>query len=63
MTSTEITLEPEELEFLQKVFDSVREAKGIETHSSDANHIAAHIIELYQAGIRDPNELSNRLFG
>lgn len=61
MNPTETTLEPGELDLLQEVFDSVREAKGIEIHSTDASHIAAHIIELYQSGVRDPQELTKRV--
>lgn len=54
------TLEPSDLEFLQSVFDGIRQSKGIEIRSSDASHIAAQIIELYQAGVRDPDELTQR---
>ncbi|MCJ8508913.1 hypothetical protein MUU53_13435 [Rhizobium lemnae] len=54
------TLEPSDLKFLQSVFDGIRQTKGIEIRSSDASSIAAQIIELYQAGVRDPDELTQR---
>ncbi|WP_137134389.1 hypothetical protein [Rhizobium sp. FKY42] len=60
MNSEKITLEPSDLEFLQSVVDSIRQTKGIEIRSSDASQIAAQIIELYQSGVRDPDELTQR---
>lgn len=59
MNPTETTLEPGELDLLQEVFDSVRKAKGIEIHSTDASNIAARIIELYQSGVRDREQLQH----
>lgn len=59
MNFTDTTIDPCELNFLQEVFESVRQAKGIQIQSSDASNIAAHIIELYQSGVRDRQELQH----
>ncbi|MGN7294220.1 hypothetical protein [Rhizobium sp. SAFR-030] len=55
------TLEPQDLEFLQGCFDTIRRKRGLDGDNPVASHLAAQMIELYQAGVRDPHELNSRM--
>jgi hypothetical protein len=46
---------------LQACFDAVRRERGLINDEVLAATIAAQMIELYQTGIRDPRELSERV--
>lgn len=59
--ATEIILEPQDLDILQACFDAVRRERGFVHDDVFAAAIAAQMIELYQTGIRDPRELSERV--
>lgn len=58
--TTAIILEPQDLDVLQACFDEVRRERGL-IKDDVAATIAAQMIELYQTGIRDPRELSQRV--
>ncbi|MCY1665953.1 hypothetical protein [Rhizobium sp. SL86] len=58
--TTDIILEPRDLDVLQACFDAVRRERGL-IKDDVAATIAAQMIELYQTGIRDPRELSQRV--
>lgn len=57
----DIVLEPQDLDVLQACFDAVRRERGLINDEVLAATIAAQMIELYQTGIRDPRELSERV--
>ncbi|WP_165217457.1 hypothetical protein [Affinirhizobium pseudoryzae] len=59
--TTDIILEPQDLDVLQACFDAVRRKSGLINDEVLAATIAARMIELYQTGIRDPRELSERV--
>lgn len=54
-------MEPQELAFLKGIFNEVLQKRGLNNDTSAATTVAAQIIELYQTGIRDPQELSQRI--
>lgn len=49
--------EPNELAFLQTLFDDICAERGLSTGSIAANTLAAQIIQLYQQGVREPQDL------
>ncbi|MDO1584234.1 hypothetical protein [Rhizobium oryzicola] len=56
-----LTLEPQDLDFLQSYFDSVRHDKRIDINSRAATDLASQIIELYEDGARNREELDSRI--
>lgn len=54
-------MEPQELAFLKGIFNEILHKRGLNSDTRAASTLAAQIIELYQTGIRDPQELSQRL--
>jgi len=57
------TFEPNELAFLQRVFDGWCVERGITGGSLSASNLAAQIIQLYQQGVRDEKDLQIQLDG
>jgi len=57
------TFEPSELAFLQRFFDGMCAERGVAGGSVAANNLAAHIIQLYQQGVRDEKDLQVQLEG
>lgn len=61
-TSAETTvIEPQELSFLEDVFNDALKRRGLDNDTTAASNLAAQIIELYQIGVRDPQELDEKL--
>lgn len=56
-------VDPDELFLLQKVFDEVCRVKNISPDGERAADCARRIFALYEAGIRDPQELREMLTG
>ena len=54
-------IEPQELSFLKEVFNDALKRRGMDNDPTAASNLAAQIIELYQTGVRDPQELNERL--
>jgi hypothetical protein len=55
--------EPAELAFLQRFFDGACVERGLPGGSVAANNLAAQIIQLYQQGVRDEQDLNAHLGG
>jgi hypothetical protein len=56
-------IDPDELSLLQRVFDRACEAKLVEKRSDLAVDLAAQIINLYQHGVRDEQQLLTMVTG
>ncbi|MBP1884802.1 MULTISPECIES: hypothetical protein [Sinorhizobium] len=52
---------PREIELLQCIFNAALEANEIKCNSPEAEALAKRLFTLYQGGVRDAAELSDRL--
>ncbi|RWX79289.1 hypothetical protein EPK99_12105 [Neorhizobium lilium] len=59
MTTT--ALEPSDLAFLQRFYKDMCAERGVPGDTSAATELAAHIIELYQQGVRSEQDLQSKL--
>lgn len=50
-------IEPEELDMLQRVFDNICEMRHFRKKTDEAVELAAMVMNLYQHGIRDEQQL------
>ncbi|MFN7102850.1 MAG: hypothetical protein ACK4N1_09510 [Pseudorhizobium sp.] len=55
------TFEPQELALLQRCYIDIYSKRRVAGGQDAANRLAAQILELYQAGVRDESELRARL--
>jgi hypothetical protein len=60
--------EPNELAFLQRIFNDMCLERGLSDKSAAANNLAAEMIQLYQRGVKDEQGLHshferNNVFG
>jgi hypothetical protein len=55
------TFEPQELALLQRCYVDIYSKRRVPEGQDAANRLAAQILELYQAGVRDESELRARL--
>jgi hypothetical protein len=53
----QFALGPQELAMLQRVFDFVCETRSLGRESSDATHVAAYLVDLYERGVRQERQL------
>ena len=54
-------LEPNDLAFLQRFYNHMCAERGVPGGTSAATDLAAHIIELYQQGVRGEKDLESQL--
>ena len=53
--------EPTDLAFLQRFFNAACSERGVKDDSPAASNLAIQIIQLYQRGVREENELKVQL--
>ncbi|WEX76162.1 hypothetical protein PYH37_004440 [Sinorhizobium numidicum] len=56
-------LMPDDIELLQSVFDRELRVRNLKCNSEEAELLAMRLIELYQAGVKQPEALRNRIDG
>lgn len=52
-------LTPDDLDLLQTVFDEQIKARGLKCDCDEAKAIATRLVELFQAGVREVNQLQD----
>lgn len=50
-------IKPDQIQMLQRVFDRVAENRGVSQQSDDAANLASVIIDYYQHGIAEEDQL------
>jgi hypothetical protein len=56
-----LTISPNELDMLQRVFERECELRSIGRNQREADDLAALVVALYQQGIRDESRLDDML--
>ncbi len=54
-------LTPQDLDLLQAIFDEQFKARGLKCDCDEAKALAPKLVELFQAGVRETNQLQDMM--